>query len=49
MNQKNLNDLFYMQQALVQARKAAGHDEVPIGVIIEFDLQASGQIPDFQV
>lgn len=41
MNQKNLNDIFYMQQALAQARKAAEHNEVPIGAII---VNSAGEI-----
>ena len=28
------NDIFFMQQALAQARKAAAYDEVPIGAVI---------------
>lgn len=42
MNKLNNNsDNYYMQQALVQARKAAEHDEVPIGAIM---VNGAGEI-----
>lgn len=31
---RDKKDLFFMQQALAQARKAAAHDEVPVGALV---------------
>jgi tRNA(adenine34) deaminase len=41
MKENSKNDLYYMQQALEQAQKALGCDEVPIGAIV---VDAQGTI-----